>query len=445
MGLVARHAAALEAVVEVEEEVYRFAPANNGAGPMWCSGSTAVVRVGDTVFATGLETVADWKPLNNCRWVLWRRTDDGWKRVYEDAGRTREPSPLAVVASGTVVVSANPTLNPPDREGGGPARPELRVFATGSEAPGEPGRWTPEWQGRPRFSEHSYRSLASDPAFGGCLVMQNVDYTHAEWALRNGEGQWWSGQLKWPWGAEYARPQPIRICYPNVALRDRAAHFVGVSDIAEPNPEWRAYKRELTGREWDYDFRRLFYTWTPDLTREGFRDWVEIASREKTCGWISPGDLWLAPDGVAHLLWTERALDERLRARFFPEARQSHALNYARVRDGQVAFRRTLVESTEDHPGATVSAARFHPMPDGRLLVVAHVSEGGHSDNRLFEVRADGALGPAVRLSLARPFTSFFTATPRAGSGSSEVLDLLGMRAGVPDAVAYARVRIARR
>ena len=49
-----------------------------------------------------------------------------------------------------------------------------------------------------------------------------------------------------------------------VGARNRAVHFVGVSDVLEPNPAWRKFKRELTGQQWDYDFRRLFYTWTPD-------------------------------------------------------------------------------------------------------------------------------------------------------------------------------------
>ena len=35
----------LRPVVEVEENVYNFTPANNGAGPMWCSGSTCAVRI----------------------------------------------------------------------------------------------------------------------------------------------------------------------------------------------------------------------------------------------------------------------------------------------------------------------------------------------------------------------------------------------------------------
>src|SRR5262245_61548123 len=56
---------ALCPVVEAEEDVYSFEPANNGAGPMWCSGSTCLVRIADDVFASGLETLKDAKPLNN--------------------------------------------------------------------------------------------------------------------------------------------------------------------------------------------------------------------------------------------------------------------------------------------------------------------------------------------------------------------------------------------
>lgn len=45
--------AATGPVVEVEEQVYRFEPADNGAGPMWCHGSTCLGRVGELVFASG--------------------------------------------------------------------------------------------------------------------------------------------------------------------------------------------------------------------------------------------------------------------------------------------------------------------------------------------------------------------------------------------------------
>ena len=81
-------------LVEAEEDVYQYQSANNGSGPMWCRGSTCLVRIGDKVFASGLETIKDAKPLNNCRWMLHQRGLDGWKMIQVDqTGRTREPCP----------------------------------------------------------------------------------------------------------------------------------------------------------------------------------------------------------------------------------------------------------------------------------------------------------------------------------------------------------------
>ena len=440
-------AAGLAPVVEIEEDVYTHTNANNGAGPMWCSGSTSLVRVGDEVFASGLETVPDARPLNNCRWVLFHRGSNGWERVRVDDGRTREPSPLAAFPDGRVFLSANPTLGSGPDPNGGPARPEVFRF-TASHLKSPPLPLQPAWQGTPPFSEHSYRSFAADGAAGEFVHFQNVGYTHAEWTFRDRAGKWSAqGQLKWPWGAEYDKPEPIRVCYPNVALRDRAVHFFGVSDVVEPYKAWREFKRELTGKEWDYDFRRLFYTWTRDITKESFAEWIEIASRDKTCGWVSPGDLWLAPNGDVHLLWSERAIDERLRAKFFPEAKQSLTLNYAVVREGKVIRRRTLVESREDKPGLIGSAGRFHVTADHRLFVVCYAA-GTESDgrrvaeNRILEILPDGSAGAPVRLPLVKPFTSFFTATVRAGSPPSRTLEMLGPRAGNGNTMSYARVRL---
>ena len=64
-------AAELAPLVELEEDVYTYSDADNGAGPMWCSGSTCIVRSGERVFVSGLETVPGAKPLNNCRWTLF--------------------------------------------------------------------------------------------------------------------------------------------------------------------------------------------------------------------------------------------------------------------------------------------------------------------------------------------------------------------------------------
>jgi hypothetical protein len=291
--------------------------------------------------------------------------------------------------------------------------------------------------------------LAADGAAGELLLLQNIEYTHAEWVFRDAAGQWAAqGQLVWPWGAAYDHPQPIRICYPTVMLRQRAVHFCGVSDIVEPYEAWRAYKRELTGRDWDFDFRRLFYTWTDDVTSQKFQPWVEIASRDKTCGWVMPCDLWQADDGRVHLLWTELAIDARLRAKFFPEARQSYALNYAVLERGAKIAQQTLVLAEEGGANEIVGAgaARFHVAPHERLLVVCYVSgtdAAGQpvSENRILEL-SDGALVASHRVALAPPMTSFFTATVRGGSPPSPLLDLLGMRAGSEHAISYVRVRL---
>ncbi len=436
----------LRPIVESETEVYAYRSADNGAGPLWCAGSTCLVRLGDRVFASGLETLANVKPLNNCRWLLFALAGNAWEQVHADpAGRTREPSPLAGFPDGRLFLSANPTLVPGQYNG--PARPEILEFQS-SQIRSAPMHIAPEWHGGQKFTEHSYRSFAADGARHELILIQNIDYTHAEWTFRDLTGAWAAkGELPWPWGAEYAKPEPIRVCYPNVALQNRAVHFCGVSDIIEPKPEWRAFKKELTGREWDYDFRRLFYTWTPDIVGEGFKPWVEIASREATCGWIMPGDLWLGPDGRVHLVWSERALDERLRKRFFPEAKQSQAVNYAVVRDGAVVLRRTLAIAEEGGSREIPTSPRFQPTPDGRLFVVFYVSGSGAdgqavSENRVLEIHANGEVGKAVTLPLQQPFSQFFTATVRAGSAPSETLDLLGQPAGGGTVIRYARVRL---
>jgi hypothetical protein len=444
--LPAAASSAVHPVVEAEEDIYTFENANNGAGPLWCHGSTCLVRIGDEVFASGLETLKDIKPLNNCRWTLYRHTKSGWElQQKEPNGRTREPCPLAGFPDGRLILSANPTLTP-ESTYAGPARPELLQFsAKDTKAPFE--RIVPAWDGNPAFTEHSYRSFAADGPAGELILLQNIGYTHAEWAFHDHKGTWSAhGQLRWPDGSEYPKPEPIRVCYPDVMLKDRAVHFCGVSDIVEPYPEWRAFKKQLTGNEWDYDFRRLFYAWTPDITREKFRPWLEIASRDKTCGWITPGDLWLAPDGAAHIVWTERAIDERLRAKFFSEAKQSHAINYAIVRDGKVVLRRTLLLAEEGKSSLAGSWPRFQITADNRLFLICYVSGKGAdgkpvSENRLMEISPGGEPTEPVSVPFQRPFTSYFTATVRGGSSASRTLELLGQRAGAGSTMSYARVR----
>ena len=87
----------LRPVVEAEEDVYQYEPLDNGSGPLWCSGSTCLVRVGEKVFASGVEKISDAKPLNNCRWTLFQRGTHGWERLRAGAGRTRNLRPWQAV------------------------------------------------------------------------------------------------------------------------------------------------------------------------------------------------------------------------------------------------------------------------------------------------------------------------------------------------------------
>jgi len=183
------------------------------------------------------------------------------------------------------------------------------------------------------------------------------------------------------------------------------------------------------------------------MTTGKFQPWVEIASRDKTCGWISPGDLYLAPDRTVHILWTERAIDERLRKDFFPHEKQSHTLQYAILRAGKVIRQRTILKAKECGAGEIPGRGRFHSTPDGRVFVFYYVygrdaAGKGVSENRLVELQPNGAGSHEVRVPLTHPLREYFTATIRAGSQPSAVLDVLGVRATASNTVSYALIKL---
>jgi hypothetical protein len=74
---------------------------------------------------------------------------------------------------------------------------------------------------------------------------------------------------------------------------------------------------------------------------------------------------------------------------------------------------------------------------------VAPLAAGGAGrrtpENRLVEIRPDGTLGQPVKVPLARPLDSFYTATVRAGCAPSATIDLLGESGNT---LRYCRVRL---
>jgi hypothetical protein len=453
---------ALKPVVEAEEEVYSFVPADNGASPFWCFGLPILVRIGEELFASGLETLPEAKPLHNVRWMLFRRNAAGWELQQVDpVGRTREPCPLVGFADGRLFLSANPTLVTDPEKKIGPARPEFVEFSA-ADPKGPFKIHLPPWKGSPPFAEHTYRYFGADAASGRVILLNQIGYSHKEWALLERDGAWATGQLMNIPSREgdihaYKPGYKLhRLNYGSVALKGRAAYIVGGCSYAN----WdRVGEKELekilggkTARERfgsQPNRRRLMYASTPDLGVKPFAEWMEIANTMANGGWLFPGDLWIAPDGAAHILWGEGPLDRRIRDTFFPDIKLTYAIKYAIVRDGRVVHRATLMEGGEglgsEIPG---THPRFQITPDDRLFAVYYVSGTNAdgvkvSENRILELLPDGSLGKPVTLPLQHPLRVVFTATPRGGSAPSVILDMLGSRAdGAPSMVCYTRVRL---
>ncbi|HPM84719.1 MAG TPA: ThuA domain-containing protein, partial [Candidatus Anammoximicrobium sp.] len=161
-------------VVEVEEEVYTFVPADNAAGPTWCSGAPTLVRLGETLFASGLETLPNFKPLHNVRWTFWKRDATGWELQQVDPKeRTREPCPPVGFPDGRLLMSVNPTLVTDPERHAGPARPELLEFSA-ADPKQPPKTLSPAWDGDPPFGEHTYRFFGADAAAGEALMLNQI-------------------------------------------------------------------------------------------------------------------------------------------------------------------------------------------------------------------------------------------------------------------------------
>jgi len=429
----------LRAKLQVEEEAYRFRPADNGAGPMWCFGSTCLVRRGEQVFMSGLETLPEARPLNNCRWTLLERTPSGWQvRRADDHDRTREPCPMAILPGGRLMMSVNPTLAPFDQYSG-PSEPRVLEFS--ADEPAAPFRTLlPSWEEPTAFTEHSYRGLGADGESGELLLLNVQGHQCYHWSFLDAGGAWSArGRIPFRWGAEYEVPEAVRVCYPNVAVVGRAVHLAAISDIVEPVKAWRQAKREITGQEWDYEFRRLFYCWTPDVTAQPFSPWTEVAGEEAACGQINHLDLHVDAAGAVHLLWIERNVDLRIRDRFFPGLKLRVEMVRGLVRDGRLERRDSLLRFDERGDGPRPVWGRLQPAPDGRLFVLYATQPAA---NWAMELCADGTRGQAVQLPVEKPLTNFMTATPRGGSPASLTADVIGTHPG-NSAVRYLRVELA--
>lgn len=456
--------------VEIEELLAPFEMPNNNTFPLWCYGAPVITRDGEHVYATIPAVDPTVPPMCNTRPQLFRKTGGGpWQRVFVNPlTDQREPCPLANLGAGGVVLSLNSAVTP-FREGeGGSYRmwycePYLLRFEPGAPEGSFPELLKPQWDEDWPFTDHSYRGLAADPARQALFVMHIEGYQwkpgpqgRYHWALRGADGGWpRQGLLEFP----------LRCCYPCVSLRGGRVDVLAISDVDEPNPEWMAYKRDFAGVAYDFDFRKLYYTWAADITRGGFAPAVLVEDAEITHGHIRHFDLHVGEDGTAHALYLVRNISKPyLRDRFWPGQGITARLVAAQIRGGQVTGKQVIAECREDpagnlwshglpagekHTGDSFRTAdpmplhaAFHAAPGERLTVLACL--GGHTldgqdlaRNVLFDLTA----GPPAELTLRDPFKTFFTAPPRNGSTPSDRIDVYGIGKHSPDQIRYARIR----
>jgi len=424
-------------VVEAEEVVTRYTPANNGAGPLWCYGSTVIARQGDDVYLSVIETGKDVPLLCNTRWQLWHRSANGWKIAKsEKEYRQREPCPLATFKKGAVFLSVNPSIEPPGVKYGR-CRPLVLEFNPHNLG-GAVKTHKPAWADGTYFTDHSYRGFAADGANGELLLL-NINAKTSEQFVSycDSSGKWAQiGTIKFP----------IRACYPQVGLRDRAAAVMAIGDIVEPVEEWQKLKFEKLKRKWDYVFRRLFYTFTPDIRTSNFAAPVEVDTVEKTAGHIRNLDLYIDEAGATHLLYLKRPHQYSfIRDKYFPGQAITAHLEYVVIRDGKVLSRKTLAETGQDSKGLEPSFGRFHISGGGALWVImaGTYTDGAGSafGNYIGRILPSQTRPRFVRIDLKHPFRTFFTNTVRGGSRPADIIDLFGIADDGPN-MRYARIRL---
>jgi len=427
----------VQCTVQVEEVVTTFTSANNGAGPLWCYGSTIIARQGENAYLSVIETGKDVPPLCNTRWQLWQRNADGWKLMQtEKEFRQREPCPITVFEKGPIFLSVNPSIEPPGTQYGR-CQPLVLEFDP-QNLDRAPKTHEPVWADESYFTDHSYRGFAAD-GVNGELLLLNINARTGEQfvSYRDGHGTWHQkGKIKFP----------IRACYPQVALRAGCAAVLAIGDIVEPVEQWRKLKFEKLKSQWDYVFRRLFYTCTDNIRTTGFGEPVEIDTVENTCGHIQNLDLYVDSAGRVHLLYLKRPHQYAfIRDKYFPGEPMTAHLEYVVVKADKVFLHKTLTETSEGPSGFEPAFARFHVGPDEELFVIVAGTEAGEKQrgfgNYIGRIPANSGRPSFERIDLRHPFHNFFTNTPRGGSKPSDFIDLFGIADDSPN-LRYARISL---
>jgi hypothetical protein len=436
----------LAPVVEVEEVVYTWVESENGSFPQWTYGSTILSRVGDDLFFSATETIPDQAPLNNVRWVLMKRTGEGWVELQRDAkDRTREDCPICVFPDGRIFMSINPTLTELDARNG-PARPLVLEFSPG-DLTAAPTVLEPAFLEDALFTDHSYRGFGCDPDREELLLVNVEAYRGQHWSFRNAGGEWSNhGLVEFPSYDSFKGPLPMRYLYPHVVMRDGAAHVFtkgGLEDIDEARHK---YRLEKGMKVWLRP--ALGYCWSPDIANEPLSEWIAAVDVIEQAGEVWNCDLWVDADGDAHLLWWEASIDSRLRPAFFADLPLTWSLNHGVMREGEMVFSETLAEGGEGLRPEKPRWGQFHIAPDDRLFVYYSLHGTGEGcehpgwTNWVVELTDDGP-GEAAQVEVEQPqHMLFMTAKPNGGSPPSDTIELVGRPVGVASTIGYLRIKL---
>ena len=302
------------------------------------------------------------------------------------------------------------------------------------------------------------------------IIFQNIGYTHSEWAFLDRSGKWYTGKLPWD-KREDPSIEPynslhIRVNYPSVVLKNKELHFFGNSAfnkwsrIQNLEDAKRIGLEDIVGRSGGRiaggRFRRLYYTWTPDITKDSLSHFIEIANSHENGENLRVLDMWLDPDGIVHMLWLKNPINLEIRDKFFPDIKRVWSINYAQIREGKILLEKALLETGDGvlrtpkndfMENFSISWGRYQVLPNDRLFVIFHVSGTGKSgnpetENRIMEVHKDGSASISVKIPLEYPMSFFFTATPRGGSLPSATIDMVGQASNDRYKVRYAKIKM---
>lgn len=349
---------------------------NNGASACWSHGNSPLVRMGDRVFCTDSQVMPGREPFNHTTMCLFEKVGDGpWQIVYEDKDVfQREPCPV-VLAGDKLLVTVNPTARtyaPEEPSRVVPCTPKLYVFDVSGGVRLEkilPMPWDPE---KYNFLDHSYRGGAVD-AVTGDIFFDNLHYPP------DSEGEHIYALLDKELNPVCTRDLVFseRSCYHNIAMRGGEAYVFAVQDIVEPNTEWLAYKRQVTGEMWDFDFRSIWMNYTPDIRTQEFAPAVRVCDREATCGWTDNLDCCYTADGEMLLAVREQNVHQRfMRDHFFPQEKLYSRLSVYRFAGGVLQETFVVDEASEENGDAARYTALFHTAADGSVYLAWNKSGG---------------------------------------------------------------------